>query len=115
MSRWLWIALGTACAGALIAVIVFLPSKGGLKADLDRARIKQLYDEIRQGTPEQDAIKHAKAVMKQFPGELKEEPPSKEDDQLLYIFEKGDRKLVFWVNPDTHMVVKKKQVGILEK
>src|SRR5437870_305106 len=60
MSRWLWIILGTACAGALIAVIVFLPSKGGLKADLDRARINQLYGEIRQGASEKEAIKNAR-------------------------------------------------------
>jgi hypothetical protein len=108
MSRWLWIILGTACAGALIAVIAFLPSRGGMKDDLKKARVKQLYERIKQGTRGSDAIKYAKEVMAELPGdsgELKYDEPSEEDGKFLHVFEKGPYRIIISINATTDQVV----------
>jgi hypothetical protein len=99
----LWIAIIAPCVGALV-VVLFLWKGSGVEGDLDKGRIRAMYEEIQRGMKGEDALKQVRKLMNEFPGKLEYEKREDDVDTVTHEFTKGKRVVRLKINQVTGQV-----------
>jgi len=106
---WIWLAIGLPCAGVLIALLFVWK---GSDRDLKQGQLLQLYQDIKPGMESEDAEKRVRALMAKVNGDLKVEEPEEDDTQQFQkIFEKGNVRIILFINRGTNKLVHSKKFG----
>ena len=106
----LWIAIIAPCLGALI-VALFLWKGSGVEEENKKGRIRAMYEDIKQGMKGEEALNRARTLMKEFPGEPKEEKRENETDSVTHELSKGKQVIRLVINNNTGKVEGKSKDG----
>jgi len=108
---WIWLAIGLPCAGILVALL-FVWRGSGLTKSLEKGQLITMYEEITNGLPAEEAEKRVRALLAKVPGELKEREDGEEDEpNFQKVFEKGQVKIILFINRGSNQVVQKVKLG----